>query len=310
MTTTTLPGAHKTPVPPNGPRHHGSSATSAAGRRRRERVALLPTAALILGALYTLAPIFWVLTSATKSPADLFSTVPFVPGSDFLGNVADLSRYEGGRFWLWAANSLLYAGGGAALSTAVSAAAGYALARFRFRGRGTVFTVLLGAVMIPQVALAMPQYFLVSGLGLTNTYWAVLLPSVISPFGIYLACIYAQGSVPLSTLEAARMDGAGEFRTFRSVAAPMMLPGLVTVFMLQFVGIWNNFLLPFIMLSDEHKFPLTLGLYLMLNRGSSAPALYTLAITGALLAIVPLVALMMFLQRYWRVDLLSGGVKG
>ncbi|MFJ9173738.1 carbohydrate ABC transporter permease [Streptomyces sp. NPDC102360] len=301
---TTTPTLNAKPRPVN------RTPRAAPVKPRRERVAVLPTAALVLGALYTLTPILWVLTSATKRQGDLFSTAPFLPGSGFLDNVADLSRYENGNYWLWAANSLLYAGGGALLSTAVSAAAGYALGRFRFRGRSVVFTVLLGAVMIPQVALAMPQYFLVSGLGLTNTYWAVLLPSVIHPFGIYLACIYTQGSVPLGTLEAARMDGAGEFRTFRSIAAPMMLPGLVTIFMLQFVGIWNNFLLPFIMLSDDSKFPLTLGLYLMLNRGASAPALYTLAITGALLAIVPLAALMLFLQRYWRVDLLSGGVKG
>jgi multiple sugar transport system permease protein len=274
------------------------------------RPALLPTLALIVGSLYTLAPIAWVLTSATKSADDLFSTAPFLPGSALFENMTELSGYQDGRFWIWATNSLLYAGGGALLSTAVSAAAGYALGKFTFRGRGVVFTCLLGAVMIPQVALAIPQYFMVSGFGLTNTYWAVLLPSIVHPFGIYLACIYAQGSVPTGTLEAARMDGAGEFRTFVSVAAPMMVPGLVTIFMLQFVAIWNNFLLPFIMLSDESKFPLTLGLYLMLNRGSSAPALFTLAITGALLAIVPLVALMLWLQRYWRLDLISGGVKG
>ena len=90
----------------------------------------------------------------------------------------------------------------------------------------------------------------------------------------------------------------------------MMVPGLVTVFMLQFIGIWNNFLLPFIMLSDESKFPLTTGLYLLLNRGPEHPALYTLAIIGALLAIIPLVALMLFLQRFWRLDLISGSLKG
>jgi multiple sugar transport system permease protein len=278
------------------------------GRSRPSRV--VPTLVLMLGAIYTLVPIGWVLTAATKTRGELFSTPPFVPGSGFFQNLADLSTYDGGQYWNWALNSLIFAGGGAVLSTAVSAAGGYALARYRFRGRDAIFTMLLGGVMIPQIALAVPQYFLISHLGLVNTYASVLLPSVINPFGIYLACIYARGAVPEETVEAARIDGASEFGIFRAVALPMMTPGLVTVFMLQFVGIWNNFLLPFIMLSDESKFPLTTGLYLMLNRGTGTPALYTLAITGALLAIIPLAALMLFLQRYWRLDLISGSLKG
>ncbi|RYV51948.1 carbohydrate ABC transporter permease [Pengzhenrongella frigida] len=287
------------------------SAVRAAGVRRTARPSRVgPTAVLLLGALYALVPIVWVLTAATKSRGELFSTAPFALGTGFVQNLVDLSTYDGGQYWTWALNSLVFAGGGALLSTAVSASAGYALARYQFRGRDAVFMLLLAGVMIPQIALAVPQYFLASELGLANTYWSVLLPSIINPFGIYLACIYVRSSVPEETVEAARIDGASELRTFRSVALPMMVPGLVTVFMLQFVGIWNNFLLPFIMLSDESKFPLTTGLYLMLNRGTGTPALYSLAIMGALLAIVPLVALMLFLQRYWRLDLISGSLKG
>jgi multiple sugar transport system permease protein len=90
----------------------------------------------------------------------------------------------------------------------------------------------------------------------------------------------------------------------------MMVPGLVTVFLLQFIGIWNNFMLPFIMLSDDRKFPLTMGLYMMLNRGASEAALYTLTITGAAISVIPLLALVLWLQRFWRLDLLSGGLKG
>jgi len=111
-------------------------------------------------------------------------------------------------------------------------------------------------------------------------------------------------------IEAARINGANEFRIFRKVALPIPVPGLVTVFMLQFIGIWNNFLLPFIMLSDSSKFPLTTGLYLLLNQGTGQPALYSLAIMGALLSIVPLVAMMLFMARYWKVDLISGSLKG
>lgn len=283
-----------------------SSNTSRSAARTR----VIPTLILLLGAVYTLIPIVWVLTASTKSSGELFTTFSFVPGTGFFDNLVDLFAYGGGQFWSWSLNSLLYAGGGAVISTLVSAAAGYGLARYQFRGRGVVFSVLLAGVLLPQITLAIPQYFLIAELGLANTYWAVLLPSIINPFGIYLACIYAQGSVPEETVEAARIDGASEFRIFRSIAFPIMIPGLVTVFMLQFVGIWNNFLLPFIMLSDESKFPLTTGLYMLLNRGTGTPSLYTLAIMGAFLSLIPLVALMLFLQRYWKLDLISGSLKG
>ncbi len=223
--------------------------------RPAARGRVIPSLVLLMGAIYTLIPIVWVITASTKSRGELFSTFSFLPGTGFWQNLVDLSTYGGGVYWKWAGNSLLYAGGGAVLSTLVSAAAGYALARYRFRGRAVVFNVLLAGVMLPQITLAIPQYFLMAELGLANTYWAVLLPSIINPFGIYLATIYAQSSVPEETVEAARLDGASEFRIFLSIAMPVMVPGLITVFMLQFVGIWNNFLLPFIMLSNEQLYP-------------------------------------------------------
>ncbi|ROS58232.1 multiple sugar transport system permease protein [Frigoribacterium sp. PhB160] len=286
------------------------TATRRPGAPRRKPMATGPTIILLIGALYCLVPIVWVVTAASKSREELFSTFSYLPGTGFADNLTNLSSYGGGVFWQWALNSLLYSGGGAMASTLVSAAAGYALAMYRFKGREIVFMTILAGVMLPQITLAIPQYLLISKIGLANSYWAVLLPVLINPFGIYLARIYAQSSVPLETVEAARIDGASEFRIFRQVALPILVPGLVTVFMLQFIGIWNNFLLPFIMLSDETKFPLTTGLYLLLNQGTGQPALYTLAIMGALLSIIPLVAMMLFLQRYWKLDLISGSLKG
>jgi multiple sugar transport system permease protein len=162
---------------------------------------------------------------------------------------------------------------------------------------------------MPPIVLAVPQYLLFSKAGLADTYWSVLLPSVVSPYGIYLARIYAAGAIPTDVLEAGRMDGTSEWRLFRSVALPMMAPGLITVFLFQFVAIWNNFLLPYVMLGDDRKFPVTVGLFTLLQQGASAPALYTLVITGALLSVLPLIALFLSLQRFWRLDLLSGAVK-
>ncbi|SDS50752.1 multiple sugar transport system permease protein [Streptomyces sp. TLI_053] len=269
----------------------------------------IPTLLLLLGGVYCLVPIIWVVTASTKTDTELFSTFTLTPGTGFLDNLADLSAYRDGVYWHWMLNSGLYAGIGALLSAALSGVTGYALAKYRFRGRNALFNALLAGVLMPPITLAVPQYLLMAEAGLADSYWSVLLPSIVSPYGIYLARIYAAAAVPDEVLEAGRVDGARESRLFRSVALPMMVPGLVTVFLFQFVAIWNNFLLPYIMLGDDSRFPVTVGLYSLLQQGANAPALYTLVITGALLSIVPLVALFLGLQRYWRIDLLSGSVK-
>jgi multiple sugar transport system permease protein len=281
------------------------------GRRRGrdQRAAVVPTIILLLGAVYCLLPVAWVLVASTKHNAQLFNTFTFEPNGSLWSNIRGLSSYAGGVFWHWMLNTALYAGGGALLSVVVSALTGYALAKFEFRGRSTLFNLLLAGVLVPPVVLALPQYLLLAKLGLTNTYWSVLLPSVLSPYGIYLARIYAMSAVPDEVIESARVDGCPEFRLFTRIAVPMMVPGLVTIFLFQFVAVWNNFLLPFIMLSDENKFPLTVGLYTLLNRGSTAPALYSLVVTGSLLSIIPLMILFLALQRYWRTDIASGAVK-
>ncbi|AWL37722.1 MULTISPECIES: carbohydrate ABC transporter permease [unclassified Streptomyces] len=283
-----------------------STPSLAAGRRR---FPLVPTAVLLCGAVYCLLPVAWVLVASTKSGGELFSTFTFLPGSGFADNVADLSAYRDGVYWRWMANSAFYAGVGALLSTAVSALSGYALAVYRFRGKETVFNILLAGVLMPPVILAVPQYLLLAKADLTDSYLSVLLPAILSPYGVYLARIYASAAVPADVIEAGRMDGGGEWRIFRTLALPMMLPGLVTVFLFQFVAVWNNFLLPYIMLGDDEKFPVTLGLYTLLQQGATTPALYTLVITGALLAIIPLIALFLVIQRFWSLDLLSGAVK-
>ncbi len=206
-------------------------------------------------------------------------------------------------------NSFLYALVGGVLASSVSAAAGYALAKYMFRGRKLLFNTILAGVLLPQIVLAIPQYLLLSKIGLSDSYWAVLLPQLFNPYGIYLCRIYAAASVPDSMLEAGRIDGASEFRLFRSVGLRLMKPGLITVFLLQFIVIWNNFLLPFVMLSSDNKFPLTVGLYSLLRHGAQEASLYSLVITGTLLSIIPVIALFLSLQRYWRIDLISGAVK-
>jgi len=270
------------------------------------------TAILVLVALYCLLPVAWVVIAATKGPEDLFTTFSFWPSFNggFGYNLSHLLEFRDGIFWKWALNSLLYAGAGSLLSVVISVTAGYALAKYKFSGREAIFRCILAGVLVPQITLAVPQYLLMSKLGLVNSYWSVLLPSIISPYCIYLSRIYASAVVSDDMLEAGRIDGAGEYRLAWSIGIPPMVPGMVTIFLLQFVAIWNNFLLPYIMISDDRHFPMTVGLFSMLNQGASQPALYSLVIMGAFLSVLPLIALFLFLQRYWRIDLVSGAVKG
>jgi len=286
-----------------------TTAAQGTAPRSRRRTSIVPTGVLLLGVVYALLPIVWVLVASTKTNTQLDSYAAFRPGGSFLTNFQNLTSYQGGVFWTWMENTALYAGGGAMLSALVSALAGYGFAKYRFRGKGFLFTMILVGMLVPAVVLAVPQYLLVAKIGLANTYWAVLIPSIISPYGIYLARIYAGASVPDEILEAARMDGSSEWRTFLRIGVPMMSPGLVTIFLFQFVAVWNNFLLPWLMLSSENKYPLTVGLFTLLDAGTSQPALYSLVLIGALLSILPLILLFFLLQRFWRVDLGAGSVK-
>ncbi len=276
---------------------------------RRMPLALGSTAVLLIGALYCLLPVAWVVIASTKDASELFSTFTFAPSTHLWDNIVELTSYRDGLYWRWMLNTALYAGVGALISTYVSALSGYALAKFTFPGKGVVFKVLLMGVLVPGVVVAIPQYLLLAQAGLTNTYWSVLLPQLISPYGIYLARIYAAAAVPTDIIESARTEGARELFIFHRIALPMMGPGLVTIFLFQFVAVWNNFMLPYIMLGNDELFPITVGLSGLLNQGASLPAMYTLVITGALLSIVPLIALFLVLQRYWRVDLAAGAVK-
>ncbi|MFB7251248.1 carbohydrate ABC transporter permease [Microbacterium sp. NPDC056234] len=282
-----------------------------AGSRRRgvPIAAILPTTVLIVSAVYFLLPVVWVFFSATKSSAELFTTPAFSFGTALWDNLVALFAYENGGFAKWLGNSFFYSIVGALASTLFSAGAGYALAMYDFRGKHAIMVGLLGGVLLPTITLAIPQYLLFAQIGLANTYWSVLIPTMITPFGIYLAYVFARASMPVELLEAARVDGSSEWRTFRSIGLPMLLPGLVTIFLLQFIGAWNNFLLPYIMLTDPDLFPITVSMYMMLNRGGSEPILYTLAIAGAAVAIIPVVAFVLVLQRYWRLDLVSGSLK-
>jgi multiple sugar transport system permease protein len=268
---------------------------------------------LFIFSVYFLAPFFWLIVSSTKNAGDLFSTFGFwfAPHFNLLANLQQLFTYDNSIYVQWLLNTLLYAGVGAVVGTCLAAMAGYALAKYNFRGRNLIFSIILGAILVPSTALVLPLYLMMSQVNLTNTYWSVLLPSIVSPFGVYLSRIYAAASIPDELLEAARIDGAGEFRTFATVAMRLMVPALVTILLFQFVAIWNNFFLPLVMLSNDRLFPVTVGLRTWnITTGGANKFLYTTIVSGALVSSIPLLIGCIFLQRYWRGGLSAGSVKG
>jgi len=280
--------------------------------RRFNLESIVAMAFLVFFTIYFLIPYFWLIVSSTKDAGDLFGTFGFwfAPNFNLWGNLQQLFTYQDGVFLRWLLNTLLYAGVGAVVGTWLSSMAGYALAKYVFRGRNLLFSLVLGTLLVPVTALALPLYLMFSAVGLTNTYWAVLLPSLVSPFGVYLSRIYATAGVPDELLEAARVDGANEFRTY-TIALHLMIPALVTIFLFQFVAIWNNYFLPLIMLSDEKLFPVTVGLATWnVTTAGSAKFLYGLIVTGALVSTIPLLAGCVVLQRFWRGGLGAGSVKG
>ncbi|WP_406248864.1 carbohydrate ABC transporter permease [Microbacterium sp. M] len=291
------------------------------GRARRarpyvaqKRRSLLLTVLLWLCVLYFVLPLWWLMVSSTKDNAALFTTFGLWFGGEFSlwDNLVQLFEMRDGIFLRWILNTILYAVVAAVGATLLSAMAGYAFAKYEFRGGKALFSITLGAVMIPLTALALPTYLLFSAANLTNTPWAIIVPSLVSPFGVYLMRVYAADAIPDSIVEAARVDGSGEFRTFWQIGLRLMGPGLVTVFLFSLVGTWNNYFLPLIMLNTSELYPITVGLAQIqaaASAGGGSQAVFSTVITGSFVSILPLVVAFLFLQRYWQTGLAAGSVK-
>jgi multiple sugar transport system permease protein len=271
------------------------------------------TAVMTLGLVYSLLPLFWLLVNASKTQSALFSTQGLWFGGHFalFDNIRQTFTYDNGVFVRWFLNTLLYVVVGAGGATLLATLGGYGLAKFDFPGKRGVFALVLGAVAIPGTALAVPTFLMFSKLGLTNTPWAIILPSLVNPFGLYLMWIYSRDAVPTELLEAARVDGAREWRAFFAVSLRLLRPGMITVLLFSVVATWNNYFLPLIMLSRPTWYPLTVGLNQWNSQSSTVggQAIYNLVITGSLLTIVPIVIAFLVMQRYWQSGLTAGSVK-
>ena len=282
------------------------------GLRKRHSVVLNALMTVML--IYALLPLFWLVVNSSKTQGALFSTFGLWFGGKFAlwSNIHQVFTYDNGIYLRWFGNTVLYVVVGAGGATLLATLAGYGMAKYDFPGKRLVFAIVLGAVAVPATALAVPTFLLFTDLHLTNTPWSVIVPSLVSPLGFYLIWVYASEAVPTDILEAARIDGAGEFRTFLVISSRLLAPGVVTVALFTVVATWNNYFLPLIMLSTPNWYPLTVGLNNWNEQSYSAggQAVYNLVITGSLLTVIPIMIAFLVMQRYWRSGLAAGSVKG
>ncbi len=295
-----------------------SAMTVSEVRPPRRKPAVAAHTFLVILVLYFLLPLWWLIVASTKNAHGLFSGTGGALWFDrkfaLLQNLRELFTYNGGIYLRWLGNSLLYSVSGGVGATVLSILAGYGFAKFAFSGRRFSLALLLGSVMVPLTALVIPTFAMLSQIGMTNTIWAVILPSILNPFGVYLMRVYADEAIPDELLDAARVDGAGEFRTFFQVALPLLRPAIVTVLLLSVVATWNNYFLPLAVLSSDSLFPVTVGLGLWdglanSSSGTGTTSLWSLIILGSLVSIVPLIVAFLSLQRYWRGGLAIGSIK-
>lgn len=286
--------------------------TNQSARFRRSR--WLMTLLLGLYFIYTFIPIWYVITASTKTNPDLFVSFGLWFASDFhlWQNLSDLFTIQHGIFRTWLWNTFYYSlvsGLGAAVFATM---AGYAFAKYEFFGKRFVFALVLGAVMIPQTALVIPIFLLLSKVGLLNTPFAVILPQLVFPFGVFLMRAYIDEAISDEIIDAGRVDGAGEFHIFSNLGFRLLMPGITTVFILAFVASWNNYFLPLVVLNSTEHFPVTVGLaqwYASAVSGSGGALLFTVVMAGALVSILPVIIAFLIMQRFWQGGLSAGGVK-
>jgi multiple sugar transport system permease protein len=266
---------------------------------------------LVALTLYAVGPLWWLLVAATKNQRELYTTNGlWFSEFNLWQNLGDLFTYQDGIFvrWLW--NTIVYAGLGSLGLTLVALAAGYGIAKYKYRGRGLTMGLIIASFLIPGSLMIVPSFILFSRLGLYDTIWAMILPGMFGSFSVYLAKVYAEGAVPTELMEAARIDGAGEYRIFFSMGLRMLSTAGATIFLLHFVASWNTFMWPLVFLKGVEKWPVMLGMYSWLQRGTDSTVdLTSLVLTGSLVSTIPMVVLMIAMQRYWRSGVTLGSLK-
>lgn len=265
-------------------------------------------------------PIIWLLLAPTKDVNRLNSSPPMSFGSisDLGAAFGHLFGYDGGIFWVWAANSVWYTAASVLIAVGTSIPAGFALATYHFRGRATVLFVTLLTMIVPSAALILPLYLEMSGVGLVNTPWSVILPLTFYPFGVYMIYIFGITSMPGSVIEAARLDGCSEFAIMMRIFLPLARPAIAMITFFSIVGSWNAFFLPYIMLTSQHLATLQTGLQLLVT-GTGALSGGNLSninihapdvALAALISVLPILVVFLFAQRYLAAGQAAGAQKG
>ncbi len=262
-------------------------------------------ALLLLGALLSLAPMLWMVSASLMAAGEASAYPPrLVPRAPTLEHYEALfTRLNLGRYLV---NSVVVASLVTALSLLVNAMAGYAFAKLRFRGRDRTFRLLTTGLVIPVQVAMLPLFLLLKSMGLINTYWGVVVPGLASIFGIFLVRQYAL-ALPDDLLDAARVDGAGEFRIFWSVVLPVVRPILATLAIWTFLATWNDFMWPLIVLSDERRYTLPVALAGLVGEHAQDTELM---MAGSVLTVLPVLLVFLFLQRYYIQGVIAGSVKG
>ncbi|MGO4535015.1 carbohydrate ABC transporter permease [Leifsonia sp. 2MCAF36] len=265
-------------------------------------------------------PIVWLLLAPTKTATELSTLNPFAFGSwsQFGLAAQHLFSYQGGIVWRWIGNSIFYTAASLVLALATAIPAGYALAKFRFRGRTAVLFTTLITMIVPPAALILPLYLEMSVVQLTNTPWSIILPLSFYPFGVYMIYLFATASMPDSLIEAARLDGCGELRIMMQIFAPIARPAIIMIAFFAIVASWTSFFLPYIMLTDPNLATVQSGLQLLVsgtgairgdvpvNSSIKAPEVAL----AAIVTILPILAAFLFAQKHLVAGQIAGAEKG
>jgi multiple sugar transport system permease protein len=295
---------------------------STARRGQASRFASILVVVLIMALLliFFVLPVIWLVLAPTKTAGELLSQSPLSFGA--FSNVgmawSHLVSFQNGILFVWLKNSAIYSGGSLVLTLATSIPAGYALALTRFRGRKILLTITLLVMIMPSASLVLPLFLELNLFGLIGTAWSIILPFSFFPFGVYLVYIYFATSLPSEMLEAARIDGASEWQLFARIALPLAKPVIALVAFFSFVGNWNNFFLPYLVLPSSDQFPIQVGLNQLL---SSTPSFNPVAGAGLniqspelalsiIIAILPVLVVFLFSQRALVSGMLAGSTKG
>ena len=276
---------------------------------------------LVILALLFLFPLYWIVTGAFKTGQDIYSTTPvWWPSEWTMANFTKLfSRRSAPLFEIvglvgptvpgairWLVNTVFMSVMAMLLTCLTASMAGYALAKKRFLGRGLIFSLIVCAMALPKQVILIPLLKEMSALNLYDTLWAVIFPTVGWPFGVFLMKQFSEG-IPGEILEAARVDGASEWRTFSTIVLPMVKPGIGALAIFTFINSWNDYFMQLVMLASNSKYTISLGIATMQAETSVDTGLL---MAGATLAAVPIIVVFLVFQKYFTQGITMGAVKG